>query len=91
MTNRAGTGRAETNQSGRAEEVIGVLCDVLNMPPGALDVESLLGAQQGWDSMGTLRAVTCLETDLGVRLDLRAVHRARTVGDLVALAEAARP
>ncbi|GGW50975.1 acyl carrier protein [Streptomyces caelestis] len=70
-----------------ADAVVGVLSEVLGEPPEVFDGPSRLGVHAGWDSMGMLRVVTMLESDLGIRLDLRRVHDARTVHDLVGLVE----
>ena len=73
-----------------SDEVIGILSDVLGEPPETFAGQALLGACPRWDSLGTLRVVTRLESELGIHLDLRGVHSARTVHDLVALVEEAR-
>ena len=42
-------------------------------------------AAHEWDSTSSLDALSQLETGLGVRVDLRAFHAARTVADVVDL------
>lgn len=64
--------------------VRGILGDVLNRPPESLGNDDALAAF-GWDSLASLEALAQLESHLGITLDLRSFHAARTVGDMVEL------
>lgn len=64
--------------------VIAVLSDVLNEPAEQLRAEPVLAAHE-WDSITSLETLVQLENRLGVSLDLRTYHTARSVGDLVGL------
>lgn len=68
--------------------VIDVLAEVLEVPADTLTADTALGEMENWDSMAALETLTQLESRLGIRLDLRSYHTVRTVGDLVALAQA---
>lgn len=68
--------------------VIDVLAEVLEVPADTLTADTALGEVENWDSMAALETLTQLESRLGIRLDLRSYHTVRTVGDLVALAQA---
>ena len=68
--------------------VIDVLAEVLEVPADTLTADTALGEMENWDSMAALETLTQLESRLGIRLDLRSYHTARTVGDLVELAQA---
>ncbi|ACU36594.1 MULTISPECIES: acyl carrier protein [Actinosynnema] len=67
-----------------AEAVLEILSDVLEVSRGELRATPVLAAHE-WDSTSSLDALSQLETGLGVRVDLRAFHAARTVADVVDL------
>jgi len=64
--------------------VLRIAAEVLNEPAAAFHAQPVLAAHN-WDSLVSLEAFAQLEGDFGVRLDLRAFHACRTVGDLAAL------
>ena len=64
--------------------VLGILGDVLNETSDGLHREPILAAH-GWDSIASLEALAQLESQLGITLDLRTFHSARTVTDMVDL------
>lgn len=74
--------------SDNADVVIGVLAEVLEVPADTLTADTALSDEENWDSMAALETLTQLESRLGIRLDLRSYHTARTVGDLVELTQA---
>lgn len=67
--------------------VLDAVGEVLNEPVEALRAQPVLAAHD-WDSISSLEALALLESRLGVTLDLRAYHGARTVDDLVDLVAA---
>jgi len=69
------------------ETVLNTLSDVLNETVGALRAQPVLAAHE-WDSLASLEVLSQLESRLGVALDLRAYHDARTVEDLIELVAA---
>jgi acyl carrier protein len=76
---------SRSERDGLADEVIDVLCDVMDEPAAAFEDEPRLGAYESWNSLGTLRVLTQIEARVGLRLDLREFHAVRTVDDLVDL------
>jgi acyl carrier protein len=68
--------------------VLDTLGEVLNESVRDLRAQPVLAAHD-WDSIASLEALAQLESRLGVTLDLRAYHGARTVGDVVDLVAAA--
>jgi acyl carrier protein len=73
--------------SEKSDVVVGVLAEVLEVPAERLTADTALGEQENWDSMAALEVLVQLESRLGIRLDLRAYHTVRTVGELVELAQ----
>jgi acyl carrier protein len=69
--------------------VLGVLGEVLKESPGDLRAQPVLAAHD-WDSLASLEVFSQLESRLGVTLDLRAYHGARTIEDLIELVMAAK-
>jgi acyl carrier protein len=55
-------------------------CDVAEVVAGVR-----LDAIEGWDSMNALRLLTSLESDFGIRLDLREYARTESFDALLAL------
>ncbi|HEY3868271.1 MAG TPA: acyl carrier protein [Actinocrinis sp.] len=72
------------------ELVADVLAQLLEADPDALTAETDLSAVEGWDSVNALRVLMFLERELGSALDFERYSAAATVGDLVAVADAAR-
>lgn len=68
--------------------VLSTLSEVLMEPVDALRAQPVLAAHD-WDSMKSLEALSQLENQLSVTLDLRAYHAARTLEDLIDLVAAA--
>ena len=66
------------------ETVLNTLSDVLNETVGDLRAQPVLAAHE-WDSLASLEVLSQLESRLGIALDLRAYHDARTVEDLIEL------
>jgi acyl carrier protein len=64
--------------------VLDILCEVLNESAGDLRAQPIL-AVHDWDSVASLEVLALLESRLGVTLDLRTYHGARTLDDLVQL------
>jgi acyl carrier protein len=69
--------------------VVAILSGVLDEPASALEAEPTLASHE-WDSLSSLEALAQLEALLGVTLDLRSFHAARTVADLVHLVASAK-
>ncbi|MET7801961.1 acyl carrier protein [Streptomyces decoyicus] len=65
--------------------IISVLCSVPDAEPGDFSQDTRVVAHSQWDSLNSLETMVAIEGALGVRLDLRAYHACRTVGDLVSL------
>jgi acyl carrier protein len=75
--------------STRFEDVVlNTLSGVLNEPVADLRAQPVL-AVHDWDSLASLEVLSQLESRLGVTLDLRTYHAARTVEDLTGLVAAA--
>jgi acyl carrier protein len=72
------------------ELVADVLAQLLETDPDTLTDETDLSAVQNWDSVNALRVLMFLERELAAALDFERYSAARTVGDLVAVADAAR-
>ncbi len=73
------------NDSDSAEtRVLVILSDILQVPADELRAEPTLASHQ-WDSLTSLEALSQLERQFAVRLDLRDFNASRTVDDLVAL------
>lgn len=73
--------------------VLDVVGEVLNEPVGDLLAQPVLAGHE-WDSVASLEVLSQLESRLGVTLDLRTYHGARTLEDLIGIvtaAVAARP
>jgi acyl carrier protein len=68
--------------------VLDTLGEVLNESVGDLRAQPVL-ATYDWDSVVQLEVLAQLESRLGVTLDLRSYHGARTLDDLVELVAAA--
>ena len=68
--------------------VLNILSEVLNESVGDLRAQPVLAVHE-WDSLASLEALSQLENRLGVTLDLRVYHGARTVEDLVGVVAAA--
>jgi acyl carrier protein len=68
--------------------VLDTLGEVLNESVGDLRAQPVL-ATHDWDSVVQLEVLAQLESRLGVTLDLRSYHGARTLEDLVELVAAA--
>jgi acyl carrier protein len=68
--------------------VLDTLGEVLNESVGDLRAQPVL-ATYDWDSVVQLEVLAQLESRLGVTLDLRSYHGARTLEDLVELVAAA--
>jgi acyl carrier protein len=64
--------------------VLNTLSGVLNEPVGDLRERPVLAVHE-WDSLASLEVLSQLESQLGVTLDLRTYHAARTVEDLTGL------
>jgi acyl carrier protein len=64
--------------------VLDTLSGVLNEPVGDLRAQPVLAVHE-WDSLASLEVLSQLESQLGVTLDLRTYHAARTVEDLIGL------
>lgn len=69
-----------------ADTVLGILSGALDVTADELRERPTLAAHE-WDSISSLDALSQLESQLGVTLDLRAFHAARTVDDVVALVQ----
>ena len=69
-----------------AETVLDLLSEVLDESVEDLRAEPVLAAHD-WNSLASLEVLAQLESQLKVALDLRSFHAARTVDDLVWLAE----
>jgi acyl carrier protein len=69
-----------------AETVLGILSGVLDETVDDLRARPVLATHE-WDSISSLDALSQLESKLGVTLDLRAFHAARTVDDIIALVQ----
>jgi acyl carrier protein len=67
--------------------VLDTLGEVLDESVRDLRAQPVLAAHD-WDSIASLEALAQLESRLGVTLDLRAYHGARTVDDLIDLVAA---
>lgn len=68
--------------------VLRILSDILEVPADELSAKRTLAAHP-WDSLSSLEVLYELESQFGIRLDLRAFNASRTVGDLVALVSSA--
>lgn len=64
--------------------VLSILSEILEEPVDDLRGYPVLAAYE-WDSVRLLEALTHMESQLGVTLDLRSYQTARTVDDLVDL------
>lgn len=64
--------------------VLDTVSGVLAEPVADLLAEPVLAAHE-WDSLNSLEVLSQLESRLGVTLDLRAYHDARTLDDLIGL------
>ena len=64
--------------------VLNTLSGVLNESVGDLLGQPVLAVHE-WDSLASLEVLSQLESQLGVTLDLRTYHAARTVEDLIGL------
>ena len=64
--------------------VLRIVTAVLDESAAAFHHQPVLAAHE-WDSLASLEAFSQLEGEFGVRLDLRAFHACRTVGDLAEL------
>jgi acyl carrier protein len=64
--------------------VLNTLSEVLNESVSDLRAQPVLATHE-WDSLASLEVLSQLESRLGVALDLRAYHDARTVEDLIDL------
>jgi len=64
--------------------VLNMLSEVLDESVGDLRAQPVLAVHE-WDSLASLEVLSQLESRLGVALDLRAYHDARTVQDLIDL------
>jgi acyl carrier protein len=64
--------------------VVNILSDVLHESVDDLNNHPVLAAYD-WDSLSSLEALSQLESQLGVTLDLRSYQAARKVSDLVEL------
>ncbi|HEV3357699.1 MAG TPA: phosphopantetheine-binding protein [Pseudonocardiaceae bacterium] len=62
--------------------VLSTLSEVLTEPVEDLLAQPVLAGHE-WDSQLQLEALAQLEHRLGITLDLRTYHGARTVGDLI--------
>lgn len=56
-------------------EVIDVEMDMLSLDIGPNEIEE-------WDSVNTLRILTNIESELGIRIPLAEYHQASTIGEL---------
>ncbi|RJQ81245.1 acyl carrier protein [Pseudonocardiaceae bacterium YIM PH 21723] len=65
--------------------VLTVLSQILATTADDLRANPVL-ANYEWDSYSSLEALAQLESDLGIRFDLRAFNAASTVDDVIALA-----
>jgi acyl carrier protein len=64
--------------------VLEIVTEALGEVAGRLRAEHVL-ADYAWDSIVSLEALAQLEGRLGVTLDLREFHAARTLGDLTSV------
>lgn len=68
--------------------VLDVVGEVLRKPVDVLLASPVL-AGHDWDSVASLEVLSQLESRLGITLDLRTYHAARTLPDLIGIATAA--
>lgn len=68
------------------ETVTGIVADVLDVDPADIAHDAALAAL-GWDSTNSIEALLRLESTFPISLDLRSLHAARTVGDMVTLVD----
>jgi acyl carrier protein len=66
--------------------VVNILSDVLHESVEDLRAHPVLAAYD-WDSLSSLEALSQLESQLGITLDLRSYQAARTISDLVDLVQ----
>lgn len=71
------------------QELIAILCSVLDAEPDEFDSGTRIAGHANWDSMGSLEVMVQIENAFAVRLDLRAYHAVRTVAELVTLVRTA--
>jgi acyl carrier protein len=73
-----------TDMATLRDNVVDILAGVLGEPVHDLVAHPIL-AEHEWDSVLSLEALAQLEARLGIGLDLRDYHGARTIDDLVDL------
>lgn len=69
-------------------EVIGLVTQVTDAPPGVVSDHSRFDQLGNWDSLAAVRLLNAIEAHLGLRLDLRDYFSVTDVAQLVSLVSA---
>lgn len=67
------------------------LDDMLELPSGTLTGSEVLEDLEGWDSLGVISFIALVDETMGVVVEGERLVRAKTVGDLLAIAGVAVP
>ncbi len=63
------------------------MAEAFRVEPAAIDDDALLGQVPGWDSMGHLRIVLEIESELGLELEVEKIMSLESVQDVASLLE----
>ena len=61
---------------------VDLVCNALQIEPGALTPELAIGDLEQWDSVSHLSLIMEIEQHLGVRFDVEAILAAQSLGDI---------
>ena len=64
------------------DDLVALVCDVIETDPGGIDVRSDRDQVPGWDSLAHLSIITALEERCNIRLTMAQIAEVRTIEHL---------